>query len=88
MEKKQIAVGDPITISGITIIPVIQTQVDSWPYNGGINFFGLKKPLYLLVSSPKSPVKAFDMYGKETPIEEIEQKFPELQPVVNRFSSE
>ena len=86
MEKKQIALGEPVRISGVTVIPVTQTQVFSWPFNCGANYFCLKKPLYVLVSTAGSTLRAFNMDGTETTLEAIREKHPELQSAFDSLS--
>ncbi len=88
MEKKQIALGNPVTISGVTIIPVTQTQIFSWPNITGASFYCLKKPLYVLVSTAKSTMKAFNMDGTETTLDAIREKYPELQTSLDRIGGE
>ncbi len=88
MEKKQIALGSPVNISGVTIIPITQTQIFSWPNIIGANFFCLKKPLYVLVSTAKSTMKAFNMDGTETTLDAIRETYPELQTAFDRIDGE
>jgi hypothetical protein len=88
MEKKLVALGKPVDISGVTIIPVTQIRIYSWPYNSGANFFCTKKPLYVLVSTAGATLKAFNMDGTETTLEAIREKHPELQTAFDSLAGE
>ncbi len=88
MEKEQVTIGDPLTSLGVTIVPVIKTQVYSWQNRGGPAVYCLVKPLYILVSTVKSPLKAFNMDGVETPISTLRTLFPELQSSLDKLSAE
>ncbi len=85
MEKTQVAIGNPLTSFGLTIVPVIQTRVYSWHEKGYPSIFCQVKPLYILISAAKSPFKAYDIEGTETAIDIIREGFPELQTAFNKI---
>ena len=85
MEKKQITLERPVSASGRTLIPVVQTSIFSWPDQEGTTFFSLKKPLYILVSSAGLPLSALETSGKSVSIDEIAAKFPELKEKLNQL---
>ena len=86
MEKKQVAIGDPVSVGGATIIPVTQTWSHSWQDQQRSTFFGLKKPLYVLVLSAELPVRAFGIDGIEIDVKAIRDEYPELQPALSRIT--
>jgi hypothetical protein len=79
MEKKKIALAGPVNISGLTIFLVEQTAVYVWQKGRASSFFGFKKPLYILVSYPEMPTRAFTVAGDEISLDRISLKYPELK---------
>lgn len=63
MEKKQVTAEEKVTVSGITIIAVVQTSVVSWHSKGTISFMGLKKPLNVMVTDSEGKTKSFSLQG-------------------------
>lgn len=78
MEKKKVEIGSPLTIAGITLIPIIETSLHSWQRKGGISFLGMKQPLSVVVISP-SEKKAFKISGEEVPLDELIEEVPILK---------
>jgi len=85
MEKKQVAIETPVSVSGLTIVPVTSTSTYSWQNKAGVSFFGLKQPLYILIKSPKWPVKVFSIEGEEVSLGEIESNYPEIKASLEKF---
>ena len=85
MEKKQIAVGKPVAVSGLTIVPVTETATYYWLKDGSYSFFGLKKPLYILSSVPGKPLEVFEINGEQTNIDKIISVYPELKDELCKF---
>jgi len=82
MEKKEVETGNPVTIAGITLIPVTEISVHSWQRKGSISFFGVKQPLSVVVISP-SEKKAFRVSGEEVPLDELIQEVPGVKKFLN-----
>ena len=78
MEKKEVEIGNPVTIAGITLIPVAEISLHSWQRKGGISFLGTKQPLSVIVISP-SEKKAFKVSGEEVPLNELLQELPGIK---------
>lgn len=79
MEKTRVSVGDAVIISGLTIIPIIQTRMHSWQNKCNEAVLGSVLPLYILISKEKSPVRVFKIDGLETSLDSIKEEFPDLQ---------
>ena len=88
MEKKQVAIENPVTISGSKITPVIQISLHCWQNKGRISFFGFKKPLYVLISQPGSPLKAFAVNGEAVSLESISLEYSELRDILEKMQSQ
>lgn len=84
MEKKEIAIDNPVTIAGLTIIPVVQVLLNSWQVKGNASFFGLKQPVAVIVVSPLAK-RAFRITGEEVSIEQLIQEAPGIKERLERL---
>ena len=78
MEKKEVEIGNPVAIAGITLIPITRVSLNYWHHKGGISFLGIKQPLSLIVISP-SEKKAFKVSGEEVSLDELTQEVPGIE---------
>ena len=84
MEKKEVRIGNPVTVAGVTVIPVAQVSLHYWCSKGGISFFGIKQPVSVVVVS--LPVKkAFGITGEEVPLDQLIQEVPGIKEVLERI---
>jgi uncharacterized spore protein YtfJ len=81
MEKKAIAIGNPVSVSGLTIIPVVQVWLNSWHGRRGVSYFGIKQPMAVVLVSPAAN-RAFRITGEEVSIDQLQQEAPELTGVL------
>ena len=82
MEKKQVTIDNPTSISGLTLTSVTETLTYGWRNKGRPSFFGFKKPLYILISDGRAAIRAFTVTGKTTSLEQILSDYPELREAV------
>jgi hypothetical protein len=82
MERKEVEIGSPVTIAGITLVPVTGISLHSWRCKDGISFLGTKQPLSVVVISP-SEKKAFRVSGEEVPLDELIQEVPGIKELLN-----
>ena len=81
MEKKEIEVGHPVAVAGITLIPVTMTSLNYQHGKGRFSVFGGKRPVGIIVVSP--PVKrAFRVTGEEVPLDQFMQEVPEIKEIL------
>ncbi len=78
MEKKEVEIGNPVTIAGVTLIPVIKVSLNYWRRNGNLSFFGVKQPIGVVVVSP-SAKRAFRITGEEVPLDQFIQEVPSIR---------
>ena len=83
MKKKRVIIGSPIAIAGITLILVTKLSVSCEPNGSSIFFFGIKEPVSLVVSSP-SAKKAFEITGREIPLDQLIQNAPGLAGMLEK----
>jgi hypothetical protein len=83
MEKKRVIIGSPVAIAGITLILVTKLTFSCQPNGSNVFFFGLKEPVSLVVASP-STKKAFEITGKEIPLDQLIQDAPGLAGMLEK----
>ena len=83
MKKKRVIIGSPIAIAGITLILVTKLSFSCQPNGSSIFFFGLKEPVSFVVASP-SAKKAFEITGKEIPLDQLIQNAPGLASMLEK----
>jgi len=81
MEQKEIEIGTPIAVDGITIIPVNKVLVNYWRVNGAVSSLGVKQPVGVVVVS-LSEKRAYRMTGEEIPLDQFLQEVPEIKEVL------
>ena len=77
MEEKKIATGPPITVAGVTLIPVNRVSLHYWSTKGSASFCGAKQPVAVVVVSPQTR-RAFRITGEEVSLEELIKEAPNL----------
>ena len=78
MKEKEIEIGSPVTVDGVTLIPVIKVSLNYWRRNGNLSFFGAKQPIGVVVVSP-SAKRAFRITGEEVPLDQFIQEVPGIR---------
>ena len=84
MEKKAIETGNPITVNGVTLIPLNIRLVKGWQGKHGFFAFGTKQPYSLIAVSP-SVKKAFRTTGEAVPLDELIAENPSLKELLDDF---
>ena len=81
METKEIKADSPVTIAGVTLIPITKVSLNCQGCRGGVSFFGVKYPvdIVLVTSSAK---RAFRITGEEVPLDQLIQEVPSMREVV------
>ena len=81
MEKKEVVVGNPVSISGLTLIPVEQVLRTCWHSSRGVSCFGIKNAVAVIAVSP-SAKRAFRITGEEISIERLIREAPEIREML------
>lgn len=84
MEKKEVGLGIPVAVAGVTLIPVTEVLLNYWHGNGGISFFGVKQPIGVVVVS-QSTKRAFRVSGEEVPLDQLIQEAPAVKEILERI---
>ena len=83
-EKKEIIVGHPLTFSGLTLIPIMETRLYHWRYRNSFSFLGSKQAISIIVVTP-TLTKAFKVNGEEVSLEELKREFPDLETKMDKY---
>ena len=81
MEKKEINIGKPVAVAGVTLIPVSEISLNHWQVKHGVFCTGSKQPVSVVVISP-SEKKAFRLNGEEITLGQLIQEIPEMKEVM------
>ena len=81
MEKKEIEIGSPLKVGGVTIIPVIKSSLNCRRYRASISFLGIKQPMSVVVVSP-SEKKALRITGEEVSLDQLIQEIPAVEKII------
>jgi len=77
-EKKEIIVGHPLTFSGLTLIPIMETRLHYWQYRDSFSLLGSKQATGIIIVTP-TMTKALKVNGEEVTLEELKREFPDLE---------
>lgn len=77
MEKKEVITINPVTVAGLTLIPVSKVTINCWHGKRGIAFTGSKQPDSIIIVTP-SAKRAFRITGEEIPFNQLAQEIPEI----------
>lgn len=82
MEKSVVSLDNPISIRGLTVIPVVKFSLN-YSFAAGIAVMSTKQPVAAVIISP-SQKKAFRMTGEEVSLEQLATEFPAIrEPLEN-----
>ena len=81
MEKEEVGIDNPVTVAGITLIPVTRVALNYWCGNSNISFFGIKQPVGVIVVSP-STKRAFRITGEEVSLDQLISEVPVVEEVL------
>jgi uncharacterized spore protein YtfJ len=77
MEKKEVTITNPVTVAGVTLIPVSKATINCWHSKRGIAFSGSKQPVGIIIATP-SAKRAFRISGEEITLDQLAQEIPDI----------
>lgn len=86
MERKLVA-DRPVTIAGITLVPVIKLLLDCRYIGGSLICSGTKEPFSIVLVS-ESTKRAFNVCGEEIPLDQLLQQVPAVKEVLENLPSQ
>jgi uncharacterized spore protein YtfJ len=78
MEKKEVNIGSPVTIAGVTLIPVSRVTINCWGGKRGLSFSGSRQPVSIIVITPETK-RAFRITGEEIPFDQLAREIPDIK---------
>ena len=81
-KKKEVRADTPVTVAGVTLIPVTEIVLNCWQGKSSISFYGVKRPVGMVMVSP-SLKKAFRVTGEEVPLDQFRQEFPGIKEILD-----
>ena len=86
MEKKEIAIEEPIAVAGVTIVPVTKVSLVYRQGQGSLLCFGDKQPdSVILISSAGK--KAFRLTGEEISLDQLVREAPGIKEALAGIES-
>ena len=82
MEKKEVIIENPVTIAGVTLVPVTKVSLNHWCCKHGFSCFDIKQPVSVVVISP-SAKKAFRITGEEVSFDQLIREVPDIQEMLD-----
>ena len=82
MEEKEVAIGNPVAVAGVTIIPVATVLRNQWHGKRGVSSWGSIQPVSIIVLTPTAR-RAFSITGEELSLEQLIQEVPEVKEVLD-----
>ncbi len=82
MEKEEIRIEAPVTVAGLTLIPVVKASLNCWHRKGRLSLFGTKQPVSVVVVSPKAK-RAFQITGEEVSLDQLMKEVPGIKEILD-----
>ncbi len=86
MEKKEVTIINPVTVAGVTIIPVSKVTINHWHSRQGIAFYGSAEPESIIIVTP-SAKRAFHITGEEITFDQLAQEIPDIRETLEEIQS-
>ncbi len=83
-KKKEVNIAKPVTVAGVTLIPVTRVSLNYWHGYGGLSFLGSKQPLGVVIVSP-STRRAFRITGEEISLDQLTQEVPDIREALEEI---
>jgi hypothetical protein len=71
-EKKEIVTGSAVKVAGLTVIPVVETRLNSRCFRTAVYLSGSKRAVGVIVISPEGE-KTYNIDGEEVTLEELKR---------------
>jgi hypothetical protein len=71
-EKKEIVAGSPVPVAGLTVIPVVETRLNSRRFRNAVSISGSRRAIGVIVTSPEGE-KTYNIEGEEVTLEELKR---------------
>lgn len=83
MTKNVLGIENPVSVNGLTIIPVVKLSLN-YSFAAGISVFSTKQPIAAVIVSP-SQKRAFRVTGEEIPLEQLIKEIPGIKETLEKI---
>lgn len=84
MEKEVIRIETPFTVAGVTLVPIVKTQLNYWQSKSRLSFFSIKQPVSIVVISPQAK-RAFRISGEEVSLDQLTEEVPDIKEILEEL---
>ena len=77
-------VENPVTVAGVTLVPVTRVLSHHWCREHIFSCFDIKQPVGVVVGSP-SGKKAFRLTGEEISLDQLVTEYPDIKEAVEKI---
>jgi len=84
MEKKEVTIINPVTVAGVTLIPVSKLTINGWHGKRGVAFSGSRQPDSIIIATPAAK-RAFRITGEEIAIQQLIREIPEIRGILREI---
>ena len=81
MENKEVTTVNPVTVAGVTLIPVSKVTLNGWYGKRGMVVSGSKQPDSIIIVTP-SAKKVFHITGEEITLDQLAREAPDIRKVL------
>ncbi|MBA7695080.1 hypothetical protein ES703_103701 [subsurface metagenome] len=82
MEKEEIRIEAPVTVAGVTLIPVVKASLSCWHRKGRLSFLSTTQPISVVVVSPQAR-RAFRINGEEVSLDQLTKEVPGIKEILD-----
>ncbi len=86
MEKKEVTIKNPVTVAGVTIIPVSKVTINRWHGKQGFAFYGSAEPDSIIIVTA-SAKRAFHITGEEITFDQLARENPDIRETLAEIQS-
>jgi hypothetical protein len=84
MERKEVKIGGPLVVNGVTLIPIVSIWLNYWRSKGSILFFSVKQPISIVVASHLEK-RVFTLNGEEISLDQLLTEVPEIKEILTKI---
>ena len=81
MEKKEVTIGNPVSVAGVTLIPIVESSIKYGRSQRRIVASGTVQPVSIIVVTP-SGRSAFRITGEEVPLDQLGKEVPAIRKLL------
>jgi len=81
MEKKEVTIDNPVSVAGVTLIPIVESSVKYMCSQRRIAAYGTVQPVSIVIVTP-SGRSAFRITGEEVSLDQLGKEVPAIKKLL------